>query len=152
MNQFSLLIVPPYHPHLPVLFLHQMCHPLPHQPLRCPVPPVKAPPADWENAVVRFQRFKRCFIHDGFCQFCSYGTIYTLADLVYLFFIHGIAPSLNYANRSCPVCSDSILMFGIRSATHNSGRFALTNAAGIGGHTALPHRRTCSLRGYVLPV
>ena len=26
------------------------------------------------------------------------------------------------------------------------------NAAGIGGHTALPHRRTCSLRGYVLPV
>lgn len=58
----------------------------------------------------------------------------------------------SHANRSCPVCSDSILMFGIRSATHNSGRFALTNAAGIGGHTALPHRRTCSLRGYVLPV
>lgn len=58
----------------------------------------------------------------------------------------------SHANRSCPVCSDSILMFDIRSATHNSGRFALTSAAGIGGHTALPQRRTCSLRGYVLPV
>ena len=59
---------------------------------------------------------------------------------------------LVYANRSCPVCSALIFIFGVRSATHNSGKFALTNAAGIGGHTALPHRRTCSLRGYVLPV
>ena len=35
-------------------------------------------------------------------------------------------------------------MFPFRLATHNSGRFALTSAAGIGGHTALPHRFTCS--------
>lgn len=59
---------------------------------------------------------------------------------------------LSYANRSCPVCSDSIFIFGIRFATHNSGIFALTSAAGIGGLTAFPHRLTCSLLGYVLPV
>ena len=35
-------------------------------------------------------------------------------------------------------------MFPFRLATHNSGRFALTSAAGIGGHIALPHRFTCS--------
>lgn len=59
---------------------------------------------------------------------------------------------LYYANRSCPVCSALIVMFGVRSALHSSGKFALTNAAGIGGQTAFPHRRTCSLLGYVLPV
>jgi hypothetical protein len=43
-------------------------------------------------------------------------------------------------------------MFGVRFATHNSGKFALTKAAGIGGQTAFPQRLTCSLLGYVFPV
>ena len=148
----NILYPSPYNHILPVLFFHQPRHPLPHQPLRCPAPPVKAPPADRENAVVSFQHIVAGTAHDGFCQFRSNKAVHALADFKYFFFIHRHSPSLNYANRSCPVCSDSILMFGIRSATHNSGRFALTNAAGIGGHTALPHLRTCSLLGYVLPV
>lgn len=57
-----------------------------------------------------------------------------------------------YANRSWPVCSDSILMFLVRSHRHISGRFALTSAAGIGGQTEFPHLRTCSLLGYSFPV
>lgn len=152
MNQFSLLIVPPYHPHLPVLLFYQMRHPLPYQPICRSFFSVKMALTDRENAVVGFQHIVAGAAHDGFCQFRSNEAVHALADFKYFFFIHRHSPSLNYANRSCPVCSDSILMFGIRSATHNSGRFALTNAAGIGGHTALPQRRTCSLRGYVLPV
>ena len=87
MNQFSLLIVPPYHPHLPVLLFYQMRHPLPHQPLRCPAPPVKTPPADRENAVVGFQHIVTGTAHDGFCQFRSNKAVHAHADLVYFFFI-----------------------------------------------------------------
>ena len=50
-----------------------------------------------------------------------------------------------YANRSCPVCSSLILIFPVRTDTHNSGRFALTSAAGNGGQTAFPHLLTCSV-------
>lgn len=53
--------------------------------------------------------------------------------------------------RICPLSSCPIRKFFVRSHTHNSGRFARTKAAGIGGQTALPQRRTCSDRLYSFP-
>lgn len=82
----------PLNPQLPVLLFHQMRHPLPHQPLRCPAPPVKAPPADRENAVVGFQHIVAGAAHDGFRQPVSYETVHAHADLVYFFFIQVHSP------------------------------------------------------------
>ena len=59
--------------------------------------------------------------------------------------------ALFHANRSCPVFSASILIFGILFPTHSSGRFALTSAAENAGGTILPHLRTCPLLGITLP-
>ena len=69
-----------------------MRHPLPHQPLRWPAPPVKTPPADWENAVVSFQDIIAGAAHDGFRQFRSNEAVHAHADLVYLFFIQVHSP------------------------------------------------------------
>lgn len=70
----------------------------------------------------------------------------------FVFLIHFFSP---HANLYCPFSSTLIrfmLHIGFLSATHISGRFSLTSAAGIGGHTAFPHLFTCSLLGYALPV
>ena len=71
---------------------------------------------------------------------------------IFVFFSHFFSP---HANLYCPFSSTLILFalhIGFLSATHSSGRFSLTSAAGIGGHTAFPHLFTCSLLGYALPV
>lgn len=92
----------PYNHILPVLLLHQPRHPLPHQSLRCPAPPVKAPPAGRENAVVGFQHVVAGAAHDGFRQFRSNEAVHTHAYLVYFFFIHAHSPFKTFFSYSSP--------------------------------------------------
>ncbi|MFQ9151626.1 MAG: hypothetical protein ACLR6B_08990 [Blautia sp.] len=64
-----------------------------------------------------------------------------LSALSSSFWFHTFTP-LSHANFNCPFVSSVILLglhIGFLSATHISGRFSLTSAAGIGGHTAFPH-------------
>ena len=96
---------------LPIQFLHQMRHPLPHQPLCCTFFSVKMSPADRDNAVVGFQHIVAGAAHDGFCQFRSNETVHAHADLVYLFFIHAHSPFKTFFSYSSP-CQ----IFGVPSA------------------------------------
>ena len=63
---------------------------------------------------------------------------------VQVFFNCYLFHTVSYANRSCPVISSLIRIFGVLSATQSSGRLAFTKAAGICGHTIFPHFFTCS--------
>lgn len=78
----------PHHPQLPVLFFLYPSQPLLHDPLNNPPPPVKAISTDRENAVVCFHKIVACPLNNGFCQIVRNKCIYTLADLVYFFFVH----------------------------------------------------------------
>ena len=82
----------PHHPQLPILLFNNPSHPLLHDPLHNPPLPVKTIPANWENAVVRFQHVVACPDHDGFCQFRSDVAVYLVADLEYFFFVHKTFP------------------------------------------------------------
>lgn len=84
---------------------------------------------------------------------CPYSPVLCLQVLYFGISILSISPS--YANLNCPVVSSfmrSFLQIGFRVATQSSGRLLFTKAAGIGGHTAFPHLRTCSVLLYVFPV
>lgn len=91
--------------------------------------------------------------HVGWTYTISSPTLPVLCLQVLYF--SSIASAPFYANLNCPVVSSfirSTLQMGFRIATHSSGRLLFTKAAGIGGHTAFPHRLTCSLLGYFFPV
>lgn len=104
--------------------------------------------------------YHRNILHIGICSTTRTGTFYKytesrmetsyfeysdnhlmLSALSSSFWFHTFTP-LSHANFNCPFVSSVILLglhIGFLSATHISGRFSLTSAAGIGGHTAFPH-------------
>ena len=88
-----LFLSSPYDYILSVLLFNNSPIPLLHDPLRNPPLPVKAIPANWENAVVRFQHVVACPTHDGFCQLRSDEAVYLVADLEYFLFVHRHSPS-----------------------------------------------------------
>ena len=91
----------------------------------------------------------------GWTYTISSPTLPVLCLQVLYFGISILSISPSYANLNCPVVSSfmrSFLQIGFRVATQSSGRLLFTNAAGIGGHTAFPHLRTCSVLLYVFPV
>ena len=87
-----LFLSSPYDYILSVLLFNNSPIPLLHDPLRNPPLPVKAIPANWENAVVRFQHVVACPDHDGFCQLRSDEAVYLVADLEYFLFVHRHSP------------------------------------------------------------
>lgn len=91
----------------------------------------------------------------GWTYTISSPTLPVLCLQVLYFGISILSISPSYANLNCPVVSSfmrSFLQIGFRVATQSSGRLLFTKAAGIGGHTAFPHLRTCSVLLYVFPV
>lgn len=86
----------PHHPHLSTIlffkhfsltFYHFFCNFLFS---------IKMRSTDRENAVVRFQHIIACPNHNGFRQVFRYKCIYTLADLIYFFFIHAHSPFTSF--------------------------------------------------------
>lgn len=91
----------------------------------------------------------------GWTYTISSPTLPVLCLQILYFGISILSISPSYANLNCPVVSSfmrSFLQIGFRVATQSSGRLLFTKAAGIGGHTAFPHLRTCSVLLYVFPV
>ena len=89
----------PHHPQLPILLFNIPPRPLLHDPLHNPPLPVKAIPANRENAVVRFQHVVACPTHNGFCQLRGNEAVYLIADLKYFIFVHR-HPSSNFAQKN----------------------------------------------------
>ena len=94
-----LFLSSPYDYILSVLLFNNSPIPLLHDPLRNPPLPVKAIPANWENAVVRFQHVVACPTHDGFCQLRSNEAVYLVADLEYFLFVHRNSPLSILSNK-----------------------------------------------------
>ena len=98
----------PHHPQLPILLFNNPPRPLLHDPLHNPPLPVKAIPANRENAVVRFQHVVACPAHDGFCQFRSDEAVYLVADLEYFLFVHRHSPLSVFFVYSSPMQTGAV--------------------------------------------
>ncbi len=82
----------PHHPQLPILLFNNPPRPLLHDPLHDSPLPIKAIPADRENAVVRFQHVVACPDHNGFSQIFRNEAVYLVADFEYFLFVHRHSP------------------------------------------------------------